>query len=173
MPQCEKWFGLPLPAKPIRLTTCLAPRCFAPLIGRRRKYCSDLCRYWISRCMWISSFQFPVKMDVPRTWFTSNVVVLLNGLYSDGSLRMILRDALMDAGCDDEELLNYLVRNDITAELILLPFEFHFQQRETHKETLSMLICASRLTRDQQISFIALRDHRNSFFASQILDRWK
>ena len=49
----------------------------------------------------------PVTID-PR-WLTSNVVDLANAIYSERAFdRMpILSDALMDAGCDSEEVLNH------------------------------------------------------------------
>jgi hypothetical protein len=49
----------------------------------------------------------PVALD--RSWLTSTVVALANGIYSDRAFdRMpILADALMDAGCDNDDVLDH------------------------------------------------------------------
>ena len=49
----------------------------------------------------------PVTAD--PSWLTSTVVALANGIYTDRAFDRlpILADALQDAGCDDEEVLNH------------------------------------------------------------------
>ncbi|MBM3979516.1 MAG: hypothetical protein FJ304_04385 [Planctomycetes bacterium] len=52
---------------------------------------------------------------VPPSWLTSDVVLLARGIYDDKAFdRMpILADALQDAGCDNDEVLNHC--RDATA----------------------------------------------------------
>ncbi len=49
----------------------------------------------------------PVTLD--QSWLTSNVLALANGIYTEKAFdRMpILADALQDAGCDNEDILNH------------------------------------------------------------------
>ena len=50
----------------------------------------------------------PVQVD--PAWLTSDVVLLATGIYDDRAFdRMpILADALQDAGCDNDDILNHL-----------------------------------------------------------------
>jgi biotin carboxyl carrier protein len=50
----------------------------------------------------------PVTLD--PSWLTSTVLVLANGIYSDKAFDRlpILADALQDAGCDNDDILNHL-----------------------------------------------------------------
>jgi hypothetical protein len=49
----------------------------------------------------------PITLD--PSWLTSTVIALANGIYEEKAFdRMpILADALMDAGCDNEDILNH------------------------------------------------------------------
>lgn len=67
----------------------------------------------------------PVAFDPP--WLTSTVLALANGIYSDKAFDCmpILADALQDAGCDNEEVLqhcrgeNVYVRGCWVVDLLL------------------------------------------------------
>ncbi|MCE9566335.1 MAG: hypothetical protein K8U57_30290 [Planctomycetes bacterium] len=56
----------------------------------------------------------PVTAD--PAWLTSDVVALATGIYSDRdfSAMPILADALQDAGCDSEDILNHLRDPNVT-----------------------------------------------------------
>ena len=54
----------------------------------------------------------PAALD--RAWLTSTVVALARGIYAERAFDRlpILADALMDAGCDDDDILNHCRGDD-------------------------------------------------------------
>jgi hypothetical protein len=60
------------------------------------------------RCLFGNPFR-PARTELPDEWRTETVVALARGMYAsrDFGAMPVLADALQDAGCDDEDVLNH------------------------------------------------------------------
>jgi hypothetical protein len=92
---CRKWWE---PRDPDR---CLARRLPSRLGNGERQTCC------VIRELFGPHLFRPITID--PSWLTSNVLVLAAGIYSEKAFKRmpILAEALQDAGCDNDDILNH------------------------------------------------------------------